>query len=538
MAQLKQSQLFGLRLKKYRLSMGYSQKEFGKMLSLAQNTICKYESDGINDIDIIYEIKHKFGIDLLSDEEEDIELKEIILNKIYEWYGQKNVVLLTRDLLQTQKLFGYGTNNHLLDIQLQALEQNNLIRLYQNRKDETDKNIYILMTAKGILKINPIGSFLPRFIVENSTEEEFQSIINPLSEESDGIYYGKTFFTNKNLFLQRKKMSKPHALVMGPAGSGKHKVIENEIIEVMKHTNDDIQLINLYGEYNSLVNELEGKIIEINQVSGNHINPLDLYIEDETKIEQYLSQKMECIEVLCSLALHQTRLMEEQYVEIVKCINLIYEPYLTHIKELKKEDSNIVCVPEFSPTLVDLYEKLNEQPNIESKKIASALGPFCIGHLNLFAHKTNIVTDNRFIIYNLEHINDDLLKFALVSCLEQVLGHMMKKATWTYIDSATSFLRWPLKSYILKKFNEIDKAGSLITLSLQSIDNFETETVSPITEAEFLSYFGLITVLHPLITHKVKILECLDLYLNIDGLPNDKENYMIFQGRVIPYYLE
>lgn len=81
MEKLKQSQIIGLKLRDYRIKNTLSQAELAEQLGLASNTVCKYEKEGINDINLVRYMEQKLGIELLPDNISKIKnmFKEIIL---------------------------------------------------------------------------------------------------------------------------------------------------------------------------------------------------------------------------------------------------------------------------------------------------------------------------------------------------------------------------------------------------------------------------------------------------------------------------
>lgn len=178
------AKIAGDRLHKYRLKIGYTQSEFGSMLNLAQNTICRYETEGINDLDTILDINQKLGINLLEETEDDKEFMDIVLRKVYKWYNypwtlKKNTVLTKNDL-QERYLFGYGKDTKALDYILKKLEEKRLIKIFKNKLKQEDTNIYIMITAKSVLRLHQDKEtdFPMAVIADNVSEEEFQELIN------------------------------------------------------------------------------------------------------------------------------------------------------------------------------------------------------------------------------------------------------------------------------------------------------------------------------------------------------------------------
>lgn len=89
MEKLKQSQIIGLTLKEYRIQNGFSQAELAEKLGFAPNTICKYEKEGINDINLVRYMEQKLGIDLLNYPDE--------ISKIKKMFEENHIKILVFD---------------------------------------------------------------------------------------------------------------------------------------------------------------------------------------------------------------------------------------------------------------------------------------------------------------------------------------------------------------------------------------------------------------------------------------------------------
>ena len=84
----------------------------------------------------------------------------------------------------------------------------------------------------------------------------------------------------------------------------------------------------------------------------------------------------------------------------------------------------------------------------EAKNLAASIKMYCVGTLNLFAHRTNINTRDRFIVYDTKHIGTNLQELGLQICLNDIWNRMItnKKRnirTMFYIDEFYLLLRQP-----------------------------------------------------------------------------------------------
>ena len=71
---------------------------------------------------------------------------------------------------------------------------------------------------------------------------------------------------------------------------------------------------------------------------------------------------------------------------------------------------------------------------------------YCTGTLNLFAHHTNVDTQNRMIIYDTKHIGTNLQELGMQICLNDIWNRMISNAakkirTYFYVDEFYLMLR-------------------------------------------------------------------------------------------------
>jgi hypothetical protein len=133
------------------------------------------------------------------------------------------------------------------------------------------------------------------------------------------------------------------------------------------------------GEYAPLVKRLGGEVIEISPDSPHHINPMDIDMESEDD-ENPLALKADFLLSLCELVVGgKDGLQPIERTVIDRCTRLVYK--------------DIILNPDTAemPTLQNLYELLNEQPEPEARRLATALEIYCTGSLNVFNYQTNVL---------------------------------------------------------------------------------------------------------------------------------------------------
>ena len=62
------SQEIGIRVRKFRMLKGWSQKELGDKIGTTSAAISKYEKEGVSHIDVIRDLSVALGVDLQNDE--------------------------------------------------------------------------------------------------------------------------------------------------------------------------------------------------------------------------------------------------------------------------------------------------------------------------------------------------------------------------------------------------------------------------------------------------------------------------------------
>ena len=81
-----------------------------------------------------------------------------------------------------------------------------------------------------------------------------------------------------------------------------------------------------------------------------------------------------------------------------------------------------------SPTLIDLRDRLLDQSEAEARKLALSLELFTLGALDIFAHRTNVDTENRMIVYDIMDLGQQLKTMGLLVITDAMLNRVT--ANW------------------------------------------------------------------------------------------------------------
>ena len=227
------------------------------------------------------------------------------------------------------------------------------------------------------------------------------------------LYYVMNALSHNVIMADRKKLKAPNGLYLGTPGSGKSFSAKREIINVFLATSDRILIVDPMGEYAPLVKRLGGEVIEIAPDSPHHINPMDIDLTD-TDEENPLALKADFILSLMELVVGGKDGLEPiERTVIDRCTRLVYRAVM------QNPDSAPI------PTLQNLYEILNAQPEAEARRLATALEIYCTGSLNVFNHQTNVDTDKRVTCIVLRKLGAGLRKIAM---------HVTNELSWAAVD--------------------------------------------------------------------------------------------------------
>lgn len=279
-----------------------------------------------------------------------------------------------------------------------------------------------------------------KLFVQRLLTTEAASVFIPFStqelSQNKGMYYGLNAVSRNLILFNRLNSKNANGVILGTPGSGKSFSAKREMINVLLTTDDDIYVIDPEREYAPLAALFGGEVVKIAAGSKTYINPLDMdinYADDDDPI----TLKSDFVGSLCETVIGgKYGLSPVQKSVIDRCVRLVYQPYLKHMVSL---GSTQTCDKAAMPTLDDFYQLLLKQPEPEAHSLALALELYCRGSLDTFAHKTNVNTSSRFIIYDIKDIGSGMKEMGLQVCLNDIWNKIITnkklgKRTWFYID--------------------------------------------------------------------------------------------------------
>lgn len=366
------------------------------------------------------------------------------------------------------------------------------INSYADNEEELNENLFLVMsTAKSkdvtFDKLNlreeeAFSSNLP--IGYNSVEVEktlttsSTAIFVPFTTQEiyhkGGIHYGQNSLSKNPIYLSRKFLSAPNGYILGKSGSGKSFAAKQEIVNVLiNYPEDEVIVIDPEREFQILARELNGESIIISSGSPHHLNPMDInmsYSDDQNPLDL----KTEYILSICELILGGNVGLEPHERSIIDlACRMVYKNYMEH-----PEPNNM-------PTLKDFHRTLSEMNNDVANKLATSLDMYANGSLSVFAHKTNVNINNRFVVYDIRDLGTPLKTFGMMAVLDQIWNRITANKekginTWFYTDEYQLLTKNEFcAEYYFQIWSRSRKYGAIptaITQNASTIMNSETSS--------------------------------------------------------------
>ncbi len=301
-----------------------------------------------------------------------------------------------------------------------------------------------------------------------------------------GMYYGLNALSRNLIFFDRKALKNPAGYVLGSPGSGKSFSTKRCLVDVMLNSEDDeVLIVDPESEYLTLVSNFGGEIIKISNDTDTYFNPLDISAEysggdeDENKANNPLSFKTEFL-----FSFLDVIVTKESGIGLSGAERTLVDRVLTDLYKqyFKKRNAEM-------PTLVDFYNALEKcsikELQQEKENLLKVLGLYTSGSFNLFAHKTNVNVKNRFVVFDIKELGDQLKTLGMLVILDQIWNRVVSnrligRTTWIVIDEAHLLFSNPFSAQFLASlWKRARKYGAICTGITQNIgDLLESQLAS------------------------------------------------------------
>ena len=265
--------------------------------------------------------------------------------------------------------------------------------------------------------------------------------------QKQGLYYGLNE-TSRNMIIYNRIHGKNYnGLIFGESGNGKSVLAKTEMIfALLKDPRNVVYVIDPQSEYTNLAREYGGEVIDLSPGSKTYINPLDMdigYGDGSNPLAVKADFNISMLEIMMG---KKHEIDPEGRSIITRSTQNIYRGYLRHLEEQSNAGNIITCDKDAMPTLNNLYQEILLQPEPSARTLASVLEMYAKGSLATFAHRSNVDTDARFVVYDIKKLGAGTKDLALHICLNDILNKMFANYakglyTWFYIDEFSLLLQ-------------------------------------------------------------------------------------------------
>lgn len=253
---------------------------------------------------------------------------------------------------------------------------------------------------------------------------------------NEGILYGINKHTSGLVFFDRFKLENANSVVLAKSGSGKSYSVKLELLRYLI-MGTEILVIDPENEYEKLSKAVGGSYLNININSEYRINPFDLPVPDPNDPEDAQNNLRSNIILLHGLI----KIMVGGKITPIE-VNLLDQALVQCYasKGITKDPSTHSLEP---PTMNDLVKILASLKGAE--KLTSSLTKFVDGTFaGIFNQKTNINLDNRFIVFSIRDLEDELRPMVMYMVLNFIWSRIKgtRKKRILAVDEA-----WILMKY-------------------------------------------------------------------------------------------
>ena len=282
--------------------------------------------------------------------------------------------------------------------------------------------------------------------------------------QNTGIMYGINLINNSLVIFDRFNLENANMCVFGTSGSGKSYAVKTHAIRELM-MGSDIMIIDPENEYEYLAKAVGGESYKIAVASKDHINPFDLPIitSDETVGEVFRGHILNLIGLI-KILLGGLSPMEE--VVIDQAITLTYAS-----RNINPETDTTI---ENMPVLEDLVNVLNTMDG--GANLAAKLYKYTKGTYGEFLNNpTNINIRNKFVVFNINDLEEELRPIAMYILLNYVWNNVKKvmKRRILIIEEAWLLMKFKESANFMLSFAKRARKYYLgLTTITQDLDDF------------------------------------------------------------------
>ncbi|MCR4307874.1 MAG: hypothetical protein NUV80_04880 [Candidatus Berkelbacteria bacterium] len=283
----------------------------------------------------------------------------------------------------------------------------------------------------------------------------------------DGVLYGINLHNSSLVLFDRFRMENANQVVFAKSGAGKSYAIKLEALRTLM-LGAEVIVVDPEREYETLSQTIGGTYIDISLNSAQKINPFDLpkYVSADSAEagEDVLRTTIAGLHGLISLMAGGLNAEEDALLD-----KALYETYA--MKDISIDPATQNNPP---PLLTDLVGVLSNMTGAE--QLVNRLVKFSEGSFsNLFDSPTNIDLTNKFTVFSIRNMEDELRPLAMYLVLNyiwaRVKGQLKKRLL--IIDEAWWMMRFEDTAKFLNAMTKRARKYFLgVTVISQDVEDF------------------------------------------------------------------
>lgn len=349
----------------------------------------------------------------------------------------------------------------------------------------TAKNVGAYLETYNYVQLKAFNTALPAGVRQVKKMRSFytsslvalQPFFAPEVTEPGGIFYGINNTTKNLVFANRKSLTSPQGIIIGPTGAGKSFLIkETEITQTLLSTDDDLQIIDPQNETQNVCAMYGGLFLDFTPKSDIHINPMEVPLslfKAGTKKDRELF-----IADVTKWATSFTEAIMKKIVYTQEHSNFI-EQAVQNVYDKVFSRNNLI-----QPTIKDVRKELmileDNNENAHDKKIihemVNCLYSYTDGVYDMFAYPSDVdISTYRLVAFGLKNVDENYWQPVMISIMFFLSIRMnynqeLQKATRLVVDETQVVTRNASSAQIL--LNAVityRKFGGIVTLAMQNL---------------------------------------------------------------------
>lgn len=294
----------------------------------------------------------------------------------------------------------------------------------------------------------------------------FFPFVSSTLSNNNGILYGINMHNNSLVLFDRFDLENANSVIFAKSGSGKSYTVKLELLRSLMFGTEVI-VIDPENEYERLAEAVGGTYIDVSLNSDKRINPFDLpafKASDEEEGEDNLRSNIIMLHGLLKLMFGTINPQEDSILD-----NALVETYTS--KGITTDPNTHSLEP---PTMEDLEKVLLSLAGGEN--MAAKIKKYTTGTFSgLFNQLSNVNLNNKFIVFNIQNLEDELRPLAMYSILNFIWNKIKsdRKKRILAIDESWIMMKYPDSAQFLYSIAKRARKYYLgLTVISQEVEDF------------------------------------------------------------------